>query len=195
MGGHARRQACRAARRIVHIPSPVNFPHGFLHLRIGVWLSQYADGTPGCQASADATWLMGPESVPQPDLTLRTIRGGRSRIEKNYLAGAPELVVEIAWSSSARDLGVKSDLYRRHGVREYLAILAQENEVLWREVVKGRYRRIAPTPRAFSTHRSFPGSGLTPAPSGAKIGRACAPARRAGLAGSEHAAFVRRPRK
>jgi Uma2 family endonuclease len=73
---------------------------------------------------------MAEDAAPQPDLSLRIVSRGQSRLERNYLAGAPELAIEIAHSSAARDLGIKSDLYRRHGVREYLVILAQENDVL-----------------------------------------------------------------
>ena len=155
---------------IVHMPSPVSFRHNFVQPRIIMWLRQYADATPGCQVGSEGTWLMGTDAVPQPDVTLRLVTGGSSRTEKIYLAGAPELVIEIAWSSSASDLGMKSDLYRRHGVREYLVILAQENDVLWREAVKGRYRRSGPTRRAYSARRSFPDSVSIPPPCGARIG-------------------------
>ncbi len=154
---------------VVHMPSPVGYRHNVVHPRIISWLIQYADATPGCQVGADGTWRMGPDSVPQPDATLRILTRGQSKVEKNYLTGAPELAVEVAYSSSARDLGIKSDIYRRYGVREYLVILAQENEVLWREVVKGRYRKLTPdsqgdplrsVPRSVPGHRRTLGRGL-----------------------------------
>ena len=177
---------------VVHMPSPVSFRHNFVQPRIIMWLGQYADATPGCQVGSEGTWLMGTDAVPQPDVTLRLVTGGSSRIEKIYLAGAPELVIEVAWSSSARDLGVKSDLYRRHGVREYLVILAQENDVLWREVVKGRYRKIAPDAKGVLGSSIFPGLCLDPAAlwneDWTRL-RACLDA---GLATTRHKAFVRR---
>lgn len=179
---------------VVHMPSPVAYRHNYLVPRIAGWLLQYSDATPFCQVGSDGTWLMGSDSVPQPDLTLRLLSGGSSRLERNYLAGAPELAIEIAYSSAARDLGIKSDLYRRHGVGEYLVILAQENDVLWREVVKGRYRRLTLDAEGVIRSKVFPGLNLD---TGALWRedwsqlRACLDA---GLATPEHATFLRRLR-
>ena len=40
--------------------------------------------------------------------------------EDDYIEGAPELVVEIAASSAAIDLGDKKRAYRRNGIPEYI---------------------------------------------------------------------------
>lgn len=177
---------------VVYMPSPVTFSHGFLHLRLGGWLLRYTDATPGAEASSDSTWLMGPDDATQPDLTLRIVDGRQSRVEKNFLSGAPDLVVEVAWSSAARDLGVKSDLYRRHGVREYLVILAQERDVLWREVVKGRYRKLTPDENGVLRSAVFPGLWLDRDALWAEDWPRLHATLDAGLATPEHAAFVRR---
>jgi hypothetical protein len=44
--------------------------------------------------------------------------GGQSRDDGEYSPGAPELVLELAVSSSSRDPGVKFKLYESMGVRE-----------------------------------------------------------------------------
>jgi Uma2 family endonuclease len=76
---------------IVFLPSPVSNPHGESHVSLGAWLWLYADSTPGCKVAAESTWIMVPDSVPQPDLSLRILpqHGGQSREEGHYVAGAP----------------------------------------------------------------------------------------------------------
>ena len=66
------------------------------------------------------TILLAEDGEPQPDacLILRSDRGGQTRDEEGYLAGAPELVVEVASSSEAYDLHSKKRDYERAGVRE-----------------------------------------------------------------------------
>jgi Uma2 family endonuclease len=49
------------------------------------------------------------------------IPGGSSQLsQEGYIQGSPELVVEVAASSAAIDLGDKKRVYRRNGVQEYL---------------------------------------------------------------------------
>ena len=104
---------------IVFMSSPVSKPHGKSHLSVGAWLWIYADLTPGCEALAESTWVMGPDNVPQPDVSLRIMPeyGGQSDDAGEYASGAPELIMEVSGSSSSRDLGVKLELYQRSGVK------------------------------------------------------------------------------
>lgn len=146
----------------------------------------------GCEAGSDGTWLMSPDRAPQPDASLRVVANGSSHVEKIYLAGAPEVAVEVSYSSAACDFGIKSDLYRCHGVREYLVILAQENDVLWREAIKGRYPKLAPDAGVVIHSSVFPGLRLDTAALWAKDWPKLRATQDAGLATPEHAAFVRR---
>jgi|GEM_PF-6129912 Uma2 family endonuclease len=58
--------------------------------------------------------------------------GGQTRLTaEGYLEGAPELVIEIAASSAALDLGDKKQAYRRNGVTEYLVWQVFENQIDW----------------------------------------------------------------
>jgi Uma2 family endonuclease len=179
---------------IVHMPSPVSNPHSDYQFRMSSWVTYYVTLTPGCKAADAGTWLMSDDSAPQPDLALR-IRpecGGQSRVEGEYLAGAPELIVEISYSSSSRDTGVKLRLYERSGVREYLTVRPRRQQLVWRELVDGKYREIAPDERGWLRSRIFPGLWLDPAALWADNLPGLAAAVQQGVATPEHADFVNR---
>lgn len=178
---------------IVFMSSPVSKPHGKSHLSLGAWLWLYADLTPGCEALAESTWVMGPDNVPQPDVSLRIMPeyGGQSQDAGEYASGAPELIMEVSGSSSSRDLGVKLELYQRSGVKEYLTILLKPNRLIWRQLVRGRYREIEPRADGLLCSRVFPGLWLDPeAVSNPK--KSLRTALEQGINSPEHAAFVRK---
>src|SRR5580700_213048 len=83
---------------IVYMPSPVSDVHSDFHFLSSCWLGSYATATPGCKGGIQGTWLMSEDSAPQPDLSLEIAPkfGGQSRIEGDYPAGAPELIVEVS---------------------------------------------------------------------------------------------------
>ena len=74
----------------------------------------------------NATVILDAESTAQPDALLRRLseHGGRTRVnDDGYLAGPPELIVEVAASSASIDLRDKRQACCRNGVREYLVWL------------------------------------------------------------------------
>jgi len=176
---------------IVFMPSPVSKNHGRSHMSLSGWLWLYADLTPGCEAAAESTWVMGPGNVSQPDISLRILpeRGGQSHDTGDYVGGAPELVVEVSGSSSSRDLGVKLELYRRAGVREYLTILLKPRQVIWRQLVRNRYKELTPEKDGLLRSRVFPGLWLDPAAVWDSK-RSLRTAVDLGTKAPEHAAFV-----
>lgn len=149
---------------IVFMASLVANDHSTAHYDLNGWLFTYGSQTPGCQGGTDGTWVMGPADMPQPDLFLRILPafGGQSTDAGKYAAGAPELIVEVSGSSVSRDLGIKVDLYRRAGVREYLTVQLQPRAVVWRQLVRGRYREIAADAEGVLRSRIFPGLWLDP---------------------------------
>ena len=178
---------------VVYMPSPVSLPHGDLHLSMGAWLWLYKDLTPGCEAGVEGTWIMGEKDVPQPDATLRIFPecGGQSRGQGQYGAGAPELIVEVCWTSTSRDLGVKLELYRSVGLREYITVLLKSRQIVWRQLVRGRYREIAADEDGLLRSHVFPGLWLNPAALwDTKLSLRTAVEQ--GAHSPEHAAFVRR---
>jgi Uma2 family endonuclease len=178
---------------VVFMPSPVLHPHARIHSAMDAWLWLYQDMTQGCESGTDCTWVMGPKDVPQPDIYLRVLPecGGQSRLEHDYAIGAPELIVEVSGSSVSRDLGVKLDLYRSAGVREYLTVLLTPQQVTWRHLSRGRYREIAPKEDGLLCSRLFPGLWLDPAAIW-NPKRSLRTALEKGIRSPEHAAFVRR---
>ncbi len=148
---------------VVYIPSPLSWAHGSHENAAGFWLGYYAGFTPGCEAANQSTWLM-LEDAPQPDCCLRIKPeyGGQSGLERGYGSGAPELIVEVAVSSSARDLGPKLRLYRRAGVQEYITVLVEESRALWRRLVGGEWVELQPDPDGLLRSAVFPGLWLDP---------------------------------
>lgn len=178
---------------VVFMPSPVSHIHGLMHGRLSGWLCAFVDATPGCEMSLESTWRMTDESVPQPDLSLRILPecGGQSRLAGEYLDGAPELIVEVSGSTQSRDLGVKLDVYRRAGVREYVTVILNPRGVIWRELIRARYREIEPGEDGLLRSVVFPGLWLDPD----ALWSPNKPLRTAvelGIKTPEHAAFSRR---
>ena len=147
---------------IVSMASPVGRPHSDVHLPLATWLGYYAAYTSGCRGGLGGTWLMGPKDIPQPDMALRILpeNGGQSWNDGEYTAGAPELIVEVAASSRARDLGPKLKLYERMGVREYLVALARKRQFLWKFLTPGGYAELESDADGIFRSRFFPGLWL-----------------------------------
>ena len=179
---------------IVYMPSPVSRKHSDFHAPLATWLGNYSTNTPGCWAGLEGTWLMGKGNVPQPDSTLRILpeHGGQSRDEGEYSAGAPELVLEVAVSSSARDLGVKLKLYESRGVREYLIAVTGKQQFLWKELTPGGFQPLDADAEGIMRSRCFPGLWLDPAALWSRDLPRMAEVLNQGIRTSEHAAFVAR---
>lgn len=98
------------------------FYHGVPHSTKGWCLTNYSMDTPGTLCGANCTTHVDGDNDLQPDhvLLVEPEFGGQSRDADGYVAGAPELVAEIAATTVKRDLGVKFKVYRRAGVKEYL---------------------------------------------------------------------------
>ena len=176
---------------MVYMASPVSNRHGTSDSLIHGWLMVYVAATHGCQTGNNVTWLMG-ESAPQPDSHLRILpeHGGQSRMEGQYCAGAPELIVEVCASSATHDFGPKLALYQRAGVQEYITLSLEPNEVVWRELAGGRYAPLAPGQDGTLRSRAFPGLWLDPVALLAGDAARLLERLRAGLESSEHAQFV-----
>lgn len=117
---------------IVFEPSPVSYSHGTNDSILNFLLVTYAVQTPGVQVSQNATVMLGDEDEVQPDIILRRVSGGRSRIsDKDYVEGPPELVAEIAHTSRAIDLHLKRERYALAGVQEYIVVCVRPKQVYW----------------------------------------------------------------
>lgn len=150
---------------IVYMGSPVRYSlHGRPDALVQLWLSNYEAHTPGVEFVANTTTQLDIDNVPQPDslLRIRQEYGGQSRVDDNdYLAGAPELVVEITASSASIDLHEKLNAYRRNGVKEYLTWRTVENQFDWRILNEGEFRPLTPDARGVFRSTVFGGLWLS----------------------------------
>ncbi len=149
---------------VVHMPSPVHFTsHSQPHAHIIGWLAIYTAATPGVKLGDNATVILDADNEVQPDALLRLTeeKGGQSRIShKDYVTGAPELVVEIAASSASIDLHEKKHVYRRNGVQEYLVWQIYNGRIVWFYLEAGEYREMAADESGIIRSRAFPGLWL-----------------------------------
>jgi Uma2 family endonuclease len=118
---------------VVYMASPLGIEHGRRHLHLGTILTLFEVGTPGVQAVDNATVILSGADEPQPDLSLRILPecGGQTRNHGLYIAGAPELIVEVAHSSRAIDLHAKRRAYARYGGIEYLVADLEGERLYW----------------------------------------------------------------
>jgi Uma2 family endonuclease len=178
----------------VYMPSPVSHRrHSRPDRDVHFWLGCYQMDTQGVDGGANGTVRIDLDSEPQPDAYLLIVpeRGGQARIDDDdYVAGAPELVVEIAASSVSYDLHEKLRVYRRNGVREYVVWRTRDGEIDWLVLRASDYVRLEPGEDGILRSETFPGLWLDPA---ALIGgdlRRVAEVVRQGCETPEHAAFA-----
>jgi Uma2 family endonuclease len=179
---------------IVYImASPLRLRHARSDFEMIGWLYVYSAATPGTQGQCNATTILGDEATPQPDSALVILpgHGGQSRDgDDDYTHGAPELVIEVAWSSRALDLHAKLHDYERAGVREYLVRDLRAQAIHWFELRDARLEPLVPDADGLYRSRIFPGLWLDPAALAAGDKAAMLAALNRGLASPEHAAFV-----
>lgn len=146
---------------VVYMGSPVRYrQHGRPEHVLAAWLAFYESHTPGLEAAHNSTLRLDLDNEAQPDLLLRLPEhaGGRSRVVPDgYLEGAPELVIEVAASSTSHDLHQKLGAYRRNGVPEYLVYRVEDGEVDWFQLEGGTYVRQSPDQQGCLHSRVFPG--------------------------------------
>ena len=177
---------------IVYVASPLKRRHGTNHLPLGTLFFTYEAHTPGVECADNTTILLGEDSEPQPDLLLRILpeHGGQTTTtDDDYVAGPPELIAEIAHSSHALDLHAKREDYRRYGVREYLVLCLQENQLRWFDLAANAER--VPDAEGLCRLETFPGLWVHAEALLSKDYPRMMAALEAGLTTGEHADFVK----
>ena len=177
----------------VYVGSPRKRRHGTNHLPLGSLFLAYQGNTPGVESGDNTTILLGDEGEPQPGLYLRILPefGGQSRTTADdYVAGAPELLSEIAHSSRAIDLHAKRDDYARYGVLEYLVVCLRERRLRWFDLRANQ--ELSPDADGVFRMRAFPGLWVHAEALFAQDFRRLMTTLEQGLATAEHTAFVSR---
>ncbi len=144
---------------MVFLEVSVSPRHGRAHAWVSTWLGAFSAQHPEAEVHADVTVRAGNDDV-QPDALLRFVTGGRSRWTDEAIEGPPELAVEVAVSSVAKDMHLKKEAYRRAGVQEYLVWQAWDRRVDWWELRDGRYVSIDPDADGVIESRVFAGLRL-----------------------------------
>jgi len=184
---------------VVYMPPPVSQEgHSSPHFDLIGWLSAYRAATPGIQGGDNGSLRLDLDNMPQPDAFLRITEacGGQSRIDADgYVEGAPEFVAEVAATSASYDLHAKLNVYRRHGVREYLVWRVFDRAIDYFVLLDGRYDRLPPTANTLYHSEVFPGLWLDPAALIAGDLAKVTTVLQKGLASRKHAAFVARLKK
>jgi hypothetical protein len=96
----------------------------------------------------------------------------------------------VADTSRAIDLGAKLADYERTGVREYIVIALDPDEVFWHVRRDDRLVRVPPDADGLYRSQCFPGLWLDPAALLADDGPGLIATLERGLASAEHADFV-----
>lgn len=175
---------------VVYMASPLRFTsHAEPHGRLITWLGVYQSATPSTAMGIEPTVRLDSENEFQPDGVLLIPGRGSQISPEGYIQGAPELVVEIAASSGAMDLGAKRRVYQRNGVREYLVWQIFEQEFLWFVWEEGVYEPLTPDEQGILRSRIFPGLWLNRPQLLANNLAAVLQTLQAGLASPEHQAF------
>jgi Uma2 family endonuclease len=148
---------------VVYMPPPVSHDeHSGPHFQLITWLGVYAGRTPGVAGGDNGSLRLDLDNMPQPDayLMIDPACGGQARLDADgYVAGAPELVAEVSASSVSIDLHLKKNLYRRHGVREYLVWRVRDEAFDWFVLRDGEYVELADERGIFQSG-VFPGLRL-----------------------------------
>jgi Uma2 family endonuclease len=178
---------------VVYVGPPVSFDHGAPHSLLNTWLGVYSASTRGTAVVSDTTLRLDMKNAPQPDvgMCIRREAGGRLRLdEKGYIVSGIELVVEVAKSTSSKDLHKKKDAYQTHGCLEYIVYVLHTREVHWFVQEESGYVALEPDERGVMRSRVFPGLWLDSKALVAIDGARVLETLREGLATKEHAAFA-----
>ena len=179
---------------VVRMPSPVGPAHGLAQFPMVAWLSFYLESTPGVEGLDNTSTAMGLKSEPQPDILLRILPefGGRTKTDRRFVDGVPELLVEISHTSRYTDLGPKFEDYERVGVLEYIVRAIEPDEIHWFVLRGGRFVDLEPGADGIYRSEVFPGLWLDPDALLAADTRRLRAVVELGCATPEHAMFVAR---
>lgn len=149
---------------ITYVMMPAHFEgHGVADSITNFWLGYYACKTPGVEHAQNATTMLSRFDIPQPDGMLIWLpeKGGQTRrTPDDYLQGAPELIVEVAASSSNYDMHDKRDAYLRAGVKEYIVVRTWDKAVSWFMLEDDQYIEVQPDKKGICRSQVFPGLWL-----------------------------------
>jgi Uma2 family endonuclease len=177
---------------VTYMASPLRIrSHGEPHGDLIGWLWNYKAATPSVVLGIEPTVRLDRDNEPQPDAVL-FVPGRQATIDADdYIAGAPELVIEVAASSVAIDLSDKKRAYRRNGVQEYIVWRTLENQLDWFILEADEYQSLPIDNQGILRSLIFPGLWLVREALVAGDLATVLSVLQAGLNSSEHQDFVK----
>jgi Uma2 family endonuclease len=179
---------------VVYMAPPVSLDgHAAPHFDLIGLLWSYRAATPGVRGMDNGSIRMDLDNMPQPDVALfiDSAHGGQAKIdEDDYLAGAPEFIVEVAATSASYDLHEKLRVYRRNEVQEYVVWRTHDRAVDYFVLRDGDFHPLAPNASGHFCSQVFPGLWLDGVALIAGDATASLRTMQQGLASPEHQAFV-----
>jgi Uma2 family endonuclease len=148
---------------VVYVASPTSGSHGEPHGVIVTWLGNYAIVTPGVRLSVEGTIFLSACSEVQPDAFLfrdPPPPDGARMTKNNYVEGAPQFVVEVAYSSASYDLHDKKEAYRAAGMAEYAVWRVRDTRFDWFRPQGDEYVLVRPDAHGIIESAAFPGLRL-----------------------------------
>jgi len=150
---------------IVYVTAPLRFvPHGKPHSNIVTWLGTYqalvAVSGMELEVGIEPTVRLDSDNEPQPDVVLFRIGGNAVIDADGYIAGAPELIAEIAASTASYDLHSKKRIYEKNGVKEYIVWRTLDQQIDWFMLENGAYCQVEPDALGMIRSREFTGLWL-----------------------------------
>ncbi len=180
---------------IVIMSPPISETHGSAHDQIYEALKAFTRATPGVVSRFNTSVRLDGRNEYQPDCLLRiSIPGkGASTISTDdYLEGPPELVAEVAVSSTDYDAHEKRMVYERSGIQEYILWQVMDAKCDWWELQGGAYQPLKLRADGVMRSRIFPGLWLDLAALLAGNESRVKNVLERGLRSREHAEFVKR---
>jgi Uma2 family endonuclease len=146
---------------VVHTEPRVGYRHGQASAAANFWLGYYRVKTPQVMACAHPTLMVDDANEFQPDALLRLEQNGGSWVtDEDYLAGAPELIFEVAEDTKGYEFNEKRDIYRRIGVKEYIAWTLADKRIYWHRLQDGQYVPAETDAEGIVRSSVFPGLDL-----------------------------------
>jgi Uma2 family endonuclease len=179
---------------IVFMASPTKWQHGKTVGLMTTLLFEYQAATPGVEACADFSLILGELGEPEPDCALLIAQdkgGGTRKNSEGYLEGAPELIVEVASSTEFHDLNQKRDDYEKAGVKEYWIVSLPHRRIIQSVLRQKKFEEAQPDKDGFIRSESFPGLWIDSSAVFRDDLARLQEVLRQGLASPEHAAWVK----
>ncbi len=137
--------------RLIMSPSPTPL-HQIVIGSLSRVLQRAEDNSGGLMIFAPMDVLFSDDTILQPDLLY--ISKARRTIVKDWVTGAPDLVIEVlSPGSGRRDKTEKLDLYAKYGVAEYWVVDPAAQMIEFLMLDQGRYVMLQPVEDRYQSPR------------------------------------------